>query len=342
MDVTFELARDVPARTSNILAALPSVTVLTGQERNALRVNGRSWPLALISGGLRPFGHATVPMLTSFADDKLGFVVADRLAMHVRNELETAGCAYADGTGAAHVMLPDLYLHIEGRTSRRKDRAPIRAGLGVVAVRAIQCLLAEPTRQWSVPDLAHAAACSTGEAHRVLTRLQTEGLVSASGRARTLRRTVNNPGDLLDWLSTVPSARRIRERRYAFVYSPDPAALTTYISAYGIEANLTYAFTGAAAAHIYGATVTTAIPVITLRIAADVSLDDACVRLHAEQVDIGPNLLLVRDLGDVGTHERKFNGPVPISLPVRVWLDMLDEPRGEDAAALFREAVIGW
>jgi hypothetical protein len=79
-----------------------------------------------------------------------------------------------------------------------------------------------------------------------------------------------------------------------------------------------------------------------LRIAPSVPLADACSRLQAEPVDTGPNVVLVRDLGKVGVHGLQFNGPVPLASPVRVWLDMLDEPRGEDAAALFREAVIGW
>jgi len=342
MDATIELDREVPVRAREILAALPGLTVLAGQAANTLRADGRSWPLAVLSGGLRPFAHATVPMLKAFAGDKLPFVVADRLPEHVRKELESAGCAYADGTGAAHVKVPGLYLHIEGRPSRRHRRELTPPGLGVVAVRAIQSLLTDPARTWSVPDLAQAAGCSAGEAHRVLTRLQAEDLLAAAGRARSLRRTVANPGALLDWLSTVPSARRIRERRYAFLYTPDQSALPTYISAAAVQHKLVFAFTGVAAAHIYGAAVTTTIPVTMLRIAPDVSLDEACIQLRAEPVDTGPNLVLVRDLGEVGVHGRQFNGPAPLAPPARVWLDMLDEPRGEDAAALFREAVIGW
>ena len=79
-----------------------------------------------------------------------------------------------------------------------------------------------------------------------------------------------------------------------------------------------------------------------MRVDPDVPLGEACTRLRAEPVDNGPNLALVRDLGEVGIHGREFNGPAPLAPPVRIWLDLLDETRGEDAAALFREAVIGW
>ena len=343
MEVAIDLGREVPPRTRDILSALPGLAVRSGKSKSALRVDGRSMPLALIYGGLAPLAKATAPLLGSLTGpDRLGFVVAERLPEHVRRELEVAGCAYADGTGAAHIVVPGLYLHIEGRPSRRQVATPAPAGIGVIAVRAIQSLLAEPSRQWSIPELARAAACSTGEAHRVLTRLQNEGLLTTQGRARMLRRKVSNPGELLDWLSTVPSARRIRERQYAFLYSTDPAKLATTISAHGVRAKLNYAFTGVAAAHIFGVTATTALPITMLRIDPKVTLADACSQLHAEPVDSGPNLILVSDFGEVGTHTRQFNGPAPLAPPVRIWLDMLDEPRGEDAAALFREAVIGW
>jgi hypothetical protein len=281
-------------------------------------------------------------MLAAFAGSGLGFVVAERLPERARKELETAGCAYADDTGAAHIDVPGFYLHVEGRPGRRQTADPTPAGIGVVAVRTIQSLLAEPARQWSVADLARVTACSTGEAHRVLTRLQREGLITANGRARSLRRTVRAPSELLDWLATAPSARRIRERQYAFVYVSDPAKLASTISAHGLHAKLSMAFSGVAAAHLFGVKVTTAVPVTMLRIAPSVTLADAGSRLQVELVDSGPNVVLVRDLGEVGTHARQFNGPVPLAPPVRVWLDMLDEPRGEDAAALFRETVLGW
>jgi hypothetical protein len=343
MAATIELGREVPARSGEILTTLPGLVVRSGRSKTTLRVNGRSWPLALVSGGIRPYARATATLLVALAGpDKLSFVVAERLPEHVRRELESAGCAYADGTGAAHIDVPGLYVHIEGHSNRRRTTGHAPAGIGVVGVRTIQSLLAEPGREWSVPELARAAASSTGEAHRVLARLQDEGLVAATGRARSLRRTVANPGDLLDWLSTVPSARRIRERRLAYVYSTDPTKLTTTLSARAVSAKLEYAFSGVAAAHIYGATVTTSVPITMLRIAPSVPLADACSRLQAEPVDTGPNVVLVRDLGEVGVHGRQFNGPAPLASPVRVWLDMLDEPRGEDAAALFREAVIGW
>ncbi len=341
--VTLELDKSVPKVTRTILAAIPGLIVKPDKRQNRLLVNGSSVPLALMSGRSAPLAQATAPIIAALAGpEKLGFVVADRLPQHVRRELEHAGLAYADGTGAAHIDVPGLFLHVEGSPQRRKTQAPAPGGIGVVGVRAIQMLLGEPDRDWSIADLAEVAACSTGEAHKVLRRLEDEGFVAAQGRARGLRRRVIKPGDLLDWLALIPTARRIRERLHVFIYSSDPAGLATAISKYAFDAKLAYAFTGAAAARIWGASTTTSIPVTMLRIHPEVPLVDASKMLHAEAVDSGSNVMLVRDFGELAVHGRTQNGPAAIAMPVRVWLDMLGEPRGEDAAALFREAVIGW
>ncbi|MHB1910753.1 MAG: hypothetical protein ACYCTI_01705 [Acidimicrobiales bacterium] len=79
-----------------------------------------------------------------------------------------------------------------------------------------------------------------------------------------------------------------------------------------------------------------------VRVPAKPGLLEAAQMLGAEPVDSGANLLLIADVGEVGTRGATRNGPVMVAPAVRVYLDMLGEPRGEDAAALFREAVIGY
>src|SRR5947208_3310961 len=153
-----------------------------------------------------PTSTPTGPRKPSSANCSMG------AAKHVRRELEAAGFAYADGTGAIHVDLPGLLLHIEPERPTARGGIPRPAGMGAVGVRVVQCLLGDPTRKWSVADLARQAACAAGEAHRIIVRLEGEGFLEASGRGKALRRHVENPGALLDWLATVPSARRVRER----------------------------------------------------------------------------------------------------------------------------------
>ncbi len=110
---TIELKRDVPERTREILAALPGIVVRSSRSRTALRVDGNSWDLALVDGGPGSYVMATTPMPVAPAREALKFVVAERLPVRIRSELEKAGFAYADGTGAAHIELPGFYPHIE-------------------------------------------------------------------------------------------------------------------------------------------------------------------------------------------------------------------------------------
>jgi hypothetical protein len=339
--VTLELDKTVPPGTQAILAEIPGIQVRANRPVSRLRVERTSVPLAIVSGRPWPLAQATASLMAlSSGPGKLTLVVADRLPVHVRRELEKAGCAYADGTGAAHFDLPGLLLHIEGRSSRRSGTPT--AGLGVVGVRAVQTLLTNPSHHWSVPDLSKASASSIGQAHRVFRILEQNGLVTVVGNGRKMRRHVDNPGDVLDWLSTVPAARRIREVLDVFMYSKDQSSLTTHVCKYAFDAQLVYAFTGSAAARIWGAGATTAIPVTMIRISPDTGLEIAAQKLHAEPVDRGANIRLVRDFGKLGTYGRVWNGPAAIAQKARVWLDMLGETRGEDAAALFRESAIGW
>ena len=135
----------------------------------------------------------------------------------------------------------------------------------------------------------------------------------------------------------------MRERLDVSLYARDPMALVTKLSARALEADVPYAVTGATGAAALGAPVSTAVPITLVRVAPDVpSLAEAAQLLGAEPVDAGANMALIRDVGELGLRGRVSSGSVCVAPPVRIWLDMLGEPRGDDAAALFREAVIGW
>lgn len=338
---TLELDAGVPDRAAAILDRLPSLVVKRSQPESRLVLNGSSWPVVVVAGR-RP-DEATITLLTAMSgDDRLGMVVADRLSERVRRTLEQAGHAYADDTGAVHIDRPGLLLHVEPGRMQARPQTPAPPGMGVVGVRVVQVLLGDPDREWAVAAVAETAASSLGEAHRVLTVLESDGLVTVTGHGPARRRRVADPGALLDWLAIVPSARRLRDRVQSFLYAPNPDALLTRLAMRAGAANLSYAVTGTAAATVLGARVATAVPRVMVRVDPDKDLWQAAGMLRAEVVNSGANLLLVRDLGRLGVHGSVDIGPIAVAPPVRVWLDMLGEPRGEDAAALFREAVLGW
>lgn len=338
---TIELDDKVPDRTRAILSALPRVTVRRGK-RQLLEANGTTYPLALLQG-IAPYAHVTAPLLADITEPgRVPMVVAERLSASVRTALEDAGCSYADGTGALHLEAPGFLLHVESpRTPTAGVITPPR-GLGAVAVRVIQTLLTDPEREWAVVDLVEASGASAGEAHKVLKRLETEGLVRTTGTGRARRRQIVQPADLLDWLARVPAARKMHARLNAYLYAPDPESLITRLSYNAHQSGIRWALTGAAGARVLGVSAVTALPVAMVRVPPKPGLLEAAQMLGAEPAESGGNLLLVADVGEIGTRAALRNGPVAIAPEVRIWLDMLSEPRGEDAAALFREAVLGY
>jgi len=112
---------------------------------------------------------------------------------------------------------------------------------------------------------------------------------------------------------------------FACADTPDPAGPVTELSANASDSRLDYAVTGTAGAAVFGALVTTAIPQVMVRIDPDVDLAAAAQALRAEPVDGGANLVLVRDLGRLGLHQRAQIGPVAVAPAARIWLDMLGE-----------------
>lgn len=336
--VTIELDETVSPAIRVILRDLPGIQVEEGRPTSRLSVNGASVALALTTA--RQLQDPVVKVPIASDPDTVTVVVADRLPDHVRQNLAREGYAYVDGTGAAHFDVPGMLLHLEGRPNRR-PRTVAPRGLGVVGVRAVQTLLAEPNHEWSIPDLREAADCSSGEAHRVFSILEENGLVVRVGRTRTLRRRVERPDELLDWLALVPAARRIRERLDVSIYARDVDALVAHISERALDRQLVYAITGAAASRLWGAGATTSIPRTMVRIDPEVPLEMAATVLDATPVDEGANVRLVRDFGELGTHDRAWRGPTAIANRARVWLDLLGETRGEDAAARFREVADG-
>jgi len=95
-------------------------------------------------------------------------------------------------------------------------------------------------------ELAKAAAVSAGQAHNVLSRLQRRRLDGTIGKGQGVRRKVRTRTELLDWLARVPAARKIHERRAAYLYAPDPDALIRGSHFNGVQSGQRYALTGTA------------------------------------------------------------------------------------------------
>ncbi len=338
---TVELDAAVPDRVLDIVAATPGLTVRRAPA-SLLRVDDESYPL-LVFPGVAPYARAMAPALVELAGpNRLAIVVAERLSPNIRDELEQAGCLYADGAGSVHLEAPRFLLHMEKESARTSTTVPAPKGLGAIGVRVVQQLLEDPGREWAVVDLAQAAGASTGQSHNVLKRLEQEGFLQDRGSGQQRRRQVSNPTDLLDWLARVPAARRVHRQLKTYRYAADPTSVVTRLAHDATEADVPWVLTGAAAARATGVSVVTALPVSMVRVPAAMDLLQLAGALGLEAVDVGANVQLIADVGEVGLHGSRHNGPVSLAPAARIWLDMLSEPRGEDAAALFREAILGY
>lgn len=351
--VTFELGKDVDERTAQLLAGVPHFHVRRGRT-SRLRTDTDTWPLR-VGRGIAPYAKVTAPALaqtlrlitpgTAPTDERapITVIVAERLLPAVRRELEDADLSYVDGAGAVHLQAPGLLVHLEPGPRTRTGTVPDPRGIGVTAIRVIQHLLTDPTRVWTVTELAAAADASLGQAHKVLTRLDTEGFIEQQRAGKAVLRRLTNPTDVLDWLAQAPAARKLPRRLKTHLYAPDPDAVITRLARAALNSETDWALTGAAGARVWGATRTiTALPVTMVRVDPDHDLHDTAARLGLEPVDGGHNVLLVADVGRLATQAPERNGPVVIAPKVRVWLDMLTETRGQDAADLFRESALGY
>ncbi|NLG65881.1 MAG: hypothetical protein GX537_09785, partial [Actinobacteria bacterium] len=90
-------------------------------------------------------------------------LVAGSTTAEARRILENQSVGVIDGQGNAHLELPGLLLHLEGkgrvaavRAGSRRTRLAGKAGV------AAQALLLDPERAWRVQDLAQAAKASVG------------------------------------------------------------------------------------------------------------------------------------------------------------------------------------
>ncbi len=268
-------------------------------------------------------------------------VTGSYIRANLREELERRGLGYLDRKGNLHLPWQNGIVHIEASAVRHRGLRPdLAAGLGVHGVRAIQSLLSDGDNQ-QVSHLASVAELSLSRTHSVLRLLESEGLVRVTGKGPATRRHVVDKARLLDWLAAQPVARR-RERQVSVsIYARTPSEVWTLITQRLDRAQIPHGLTGASAAAALGAG-PTSVMVSSVRISPRFTLEAAAAALEAETTERGSNVRLIRDTGMVGSANTIERDHVRLAPFVRIYLDALDERRGEDIAQLFREKVLGY
>jgi len=268
-------------------------------------------------------------------------LIARSTTAEARRILEDHGVGVIDGLGNAHLELPGLLLHLEGKgrvgaaqTGDRRTRLAGKAGV------AAQALLLDPERDWRVDDLAQAAKASVGLAHRVLARLEKEAVVVSEGAGPQRRRRLVNPTALLDLWAEEHRDRLTQHTGYLLAQTDEQ--LARLVGTRLAQAEVDYALTGAAGARLLAPFVT-AVPVITAWVPATLDPRELWEVTQARPATDGHNVVFRQADNDAGLAFRRQYGELWVVNLFRLYVDLLDDPRrGREQADNLRREVIGF
>lgn len=265
-------------------------------------------------------------------------LIAAETTAEARRILSEHGIGFVDGLGNAQLELPGLLLRVAG--TGRPTRAPAPSRLSGKAGLVAQALLLDPKRAWRIKDLAKETAVSSGLVHRVLARLEAEGIVSTTGAGPHRTRHVTDPTVLLDLWAEENVDKPIRTRGYLLAQTPKQ--LINQLGEGLSNANIDHALTGAAAASIIAPFVTT---ITTVEVWVADATDPEVLFDHtpATPVDEGHNVTFLQAMDDTPLAFRQRRGGLWIVNAFRLYADLRrDKRRGGEQADHLRREVIGF
>ena len=268
-------------------------------------------------------------------------LIAGETTTEARAILKDNGIAVIDGLGNAHIELPGLLLHLEGhrRPNRRSGAAPptrLRGKAGVIS----QALLLSPNRAWQVQDLANEARVAPSLAHRVLARLEHEGIVMSEGLGPRRVRRITNQTALLDLWAEEHVDRPTRTLGHLLAQTPQQ--LVTQLGTNLGHAGIDYALTGSAGASLVAPFVT-AIPVVDLWVTATLPSEELHRGAQTNPVTEGQNVVFLQAKDDSPLAFRELARNLWVTNRFRLYVDLRRDPRrGREQADHLRREVIGF
>jgi len=340
--------RRLEAEAVRILNEIPGVEVIREARRDAERPD-----LVLRAGGRRTHvvvevknraNTATAWQLVRYASSLRArplLLIAGETTAEARRILANHGIGLVDGLGNAHVELPGILLHLQAELkpgSNRRTAPPtrLRGKAGIAAL----ALLLQPNREWRVQDLAAEAHVAAGLAHRVLTRLETDGVVRAEGKGKNRVRRVTNAAALLDLWTEESNEETSRIFGYALAQTPQQLVRT--LGERLKKASIDYAFTGPAAGALVAPFIT-AVPVVDLYVTEQVAKQDLLTATEVEEVPDGQNIIFHQGRNDAALAFADKADNVWIVNRFRLYADLRRDPRrGREQAEHLRREVIGF
>lgn len=189
-------------------------------------------------------------------------------------------------------------------------RVRLNGRTGIVA----ETLLLGGRREWSVRDLAAASHVSPAMAHRVVTRLERETLLTSHGQGPRTTRCLTNPRALAElWGQEEKIPKPILR---GFLYSASLETLARKV----LDVCPEGAVGGTLAANLYKSVLTRVTPPIRIWIPYDF-FPESLLEIGLEQTDFGANIEIMQVKEDPWQVHRNADG-LPRVSKWRAWLEV--------------------
>lgn len=270
-------------------------------------------------------------------------VIAADFGSRVRSRLLRQGQSFADEF-VLHLTDGRVMVHIELPIPKADaDQEPVRAtrNLPPSGVRVVQIMLREPTKLWTVRRLATEAVLSTGQAQAILKILETADLIETIGRGPVAARKLRDATRLLNWLELQPAAVRTPTFWPAYVYGRNGIEVMQRAVEALVDAEISYAVTGMAAAALDDLGPT---QVADVQIWVNGALDLAEIASRSGLVHAGSghNVALLSDGPLVRVPREEQVERFKVSDPPGAYLDLQRVSRGGDFAEIYRRVKLGY
>ncbi len=277
--------------------------------------------------------EALAPAL-DVATEHLGVLGVPHIGPALSRECRRLGIGYVDTAGNAHLALGPIYIDVSGLRSKPREHALVSV-FAPKSSRIVRALLAQATGVATQAELVELTGISHALASRVVGLLTSEGLVEREG----LGIKCADPSALLDlWVDSYRT-RRIRWDTWHVAHE-DSLALARLISSLLNRADVPAVFTGLLPASLQAPYVISDM----LHLYADDGYEDALREAGARPVTGAGALRVNSPPWDEGVSMlASKHEDVPMAHPVQVYLDLTRlRGRGEEAATVYRERVLGY
>jgi hypothetical protein len=273
-----------------------------------------------------------------------GVFAAPYVTQSTRRVCQEEGIGFIDLCGNCLLAFDGVYVSVEGRPNLFRTGRGLKSLFTPKASRCVRAVLADPSREWRVGDLATEAKVSMGQAFNVKILLLNAELANESGKGPTRRFRLVKPEELLlDWAENYSYTKNTCAGYYSF---DDTRTIERRLAEYCRTNNVTYAFT-----------LTSGSALVAPMLRYDTAFayvagkqDGLSSALGLKPVETGPNLVLLdpydegvfygaRDVGlDVRANEAPAAPAGRVVSDIQLFLDLKSyKARGEEAASFLLE-----